>query len=94
MTSEASERNPAFRYKLKRDYSGGNIRDLIAAAETLEHLEELRGEVLKLAKAGQISTDTLRKINRTGAARARELSSRVLVVPDGGRRTKGGLYLP
>lgn len=88
---------PGFKVVRKRDYSMGSIRDEIAAAESLEELEEVRRKVVVLLQHGRISSGTKRKLERAGAARYAQLKDResVLSVPGlGGRhRTKGGLIV-
>jgi hypothetical protein len=81
--------------KVVRDYRQGSIRDKIADARNMEELEMVRQAVVSLARAGRISSGTLRKLDKAGAAKARELQTQRIVIPGHpGRRTKSGLYLP
>lgn len=54
----------------------------------------LRQVVVALLKQGQLSSGTVRKLDKAGAAKQKEFAGRVIHVPGGGRRTKSGLYLP
>jgi hypothetical protein len=85
---------PGFKTKRIRVWPEGNLRERISRAQTHEELDGIRQEVMARAKAGQIPPSTLRKIDTAGAAKFRELSERRIVVPGGGRRTKGGIILP
>ena len=69
--------------KLKRvrDYSAGSVLDGIRASESLEELEEMRVHVSQLAAEGTVSRGTLRKWDRAGALKFKELKGRTIITP-------------
>lgn len=80
-TTEAPQEKWPGNQKVKwaKDYSGGNLRELIAKTETLEELEEVR--VFVLERAGKISRKTLHKLEQAGKARHEQLSNQLVVAP-------------
>lgn len=70
------------RMKRVRDYSNGSLISHIQKADSLEELEGLRRIAVTLARAHAISVGTLRKLDRAGKAKAAELSSRLIVLPE------------
>lgn len=80
------------RYRYARVYDK-NICQRVAAARTLEQLEQIRAAVLELAKAGRIKGRTLRRIEAAGANRYRELSEALIVAPPE-EQQQGALFVP
>lgn len=88
------------KYKIKRDYSHGSIRDAIRNADTVEELESIRQFVLELRRSGRLAARTAKKIDVAGANKAKELNNQLLikpntklVVPRGLQSTSGGLIV-
>ena len=83
------------RTRVVRMYPEGNIPEQVARCETLAELRKLVKALGRLVAAGHVSTRATRVAQRAVDARRAELMMRRVVVPGlGGRRTKGGLYLP
>lgn len=78
--------------KLKkvRDYSGGNLLDLIAKVESIEELTQLRDQfILPSYQAGNFSTRTSKRIQKAVNVRHEELKNRLVVSPP-----RGGILVP
>ncbi len=69
------------KWKRFRDYNGGSLRDAIGQAETVEELEQVRRRIVDRIASGQLRGDTIRKLEKAGAARARYLETRLIVPP-------------
>ena len=87
------------RTRRARAYPDGNIRDQVAACESLASLRELVAGLGRLVVAKRVSTRAIRQAQKAIDVRRRELEARHVVVPEvkgagSGRRTRGGLYLP
>lgn len=69
---------------VRRDYSGGSLRDAIRRCESLAELDSLRKVILDIAGQGDISTGSLRKLERLGAKRFEYLRTRLIQAPPRG----------
>lgn len=99
MTVTAAEAG-LVRTRRVRTWPDGNIREQVAACESLAALRQLVGGVGRLVAAQRISKRAVRQVQHAVNVRRQELEARHVVAPEvkgagAGRKTKSGrLYLP